>query len=851
MSRDSLVEVFVGAALAASVLLVYSPSFSHGFVNIDDPSYVFQNPRVQTGLSADGTRWAFTTFDCGNWHPLTWLSLQLDSTLYGGPKPGGFHLTNVLLHAANTLLLFLVLGRMTGAVGRSAVVAALFALHPLHVESVAWVAERKDVLSTLFWMLTLAAYLHYVRRPGARRYLLVVLALGLGLMAKPMLVTLPCVLLLLDYWPLGRLESEIRNPKSETNPKTQIRNSKPRVTPLLDFGFGVLDLFRISSFRFRILEKLPLFALALASCGVTFLAQLRAEAVAPLEAFPLTVRVGNALLAYVGYLGKMLWPTRLAVYYPHPGAALSVAVALGAGVLLVVITVLVLGPGRRRPYLAVGWLWYVGTLVPVIGLVQVGGQAMADRYTYVPLIGVFLMLTWGAADLAAAWRLPRLCLIAAGAAVLFACAALTWVQVGYWKSSLELWARAAAVTDNNGLAHLNLGGCYFEQHMLSDAKREFERAAELGPGRAGPHAKLGTVLAELGRWEQAAAEYRRAIELEPETAWPHYNLGCALVELGRPEEAMAEFRKAGDLDPGDGSCRHNLGNVLRGLGRLEEAEAEYRRATDLDPASALAHNSLGSLLAELGRPEEAEAEYRRAIDLDPASALPHNNLGRAFQEAGRFEEALAEYRRARELGDEQAWPRLQDCERLRALRARLADLAAGRDRPADNAERLAFADLSRRPFEGRYALAARFYGEAFSADAQFADDLRAANRLRAAGAAAAAGCGQGQDAARLDETEKTRLRCQALNWLRADLAARTRQGRGDKPQDRAAAQQALRAWRRDADLAGVRDAAALARLPGAEREAWQKLWQEVEAALAKASAPTEPKASATGEAPRR
>src|SRR5262249_19581180 len=288
-----------------------------------------------------------------------------------------------------------------------------------------------------------------------------------------------------------------------------------------------------------------------------------------------------------------LWPAHLAVYYPHPGAAVSGAGALGAGALLALITVLVLGPGRRRPYLAVGWLWYLGTLVPVIGLVQVGGQALAGRYPYVALIGIFLLLTWGAADLAAAWRVPRPYLIAAAAAVLSACVALTWVQVGYWKSSLDLWEHVAAVTEDNGLAHLNLGTCYYEQHMLTEAKREFERAAALGPGRAGPHAKLGTVLADLDLWEQAAAEYRRAVELEPETAWPHFNLGRALIEVGRPEEALAEFRKASDLDPGSAPSHHNLGSALRDLGRLEEAEAEYRRAIELDPDYALSHGNLG------------------------------------------------------------------------------------------------------------------------------------------------------------------------------------------------------------------------------------------------------------------
>jgi tetratricopeptide (TPR) repeat protein len=521
--------------------------------------------------------------------------------------------------------------------------------------------------------------------------------------------------------------------------------------------------------------------------------------VAPLEAFPPAARLGNALLAYAAYLGKMLWPMRLAVYYPHPGAAVPVVGALASGALLLVVTALALAQRRRRPYLAVGWLWYLGTLVPVIGLVQVGGQALADRYTYVPLIGVFLMLTWGAADLAAAWRLPRPALVGAAAAALGACAVLTWVQVGYWKSSLRLWEHAAAVTEENGLAHLNLGACYDEQRMLSDARREFEKAVALGPGRAEPHGRLATVLAELGLWEQAAAEYCRAIDLDPDVAWPHVNLGRALMQLGRPEEALEAFRKAGDLDP----------------------------------AYAPSPGDLGAVFAELGRTDEAIAEYRRAIDQDPGDARPHADLGRLLQEEGRLDEALAEYRRALELGDQQAWPLVQACERQAAIRGRLPELASGRDPLADNAERLALADVCGRPTVRRYALAAHLYAEAFAADPKLAGDLRAAHRFRAAAAAAAAGYGQGQDADRLDGREKRRLRRQALDWLRADLAAWTRQADGDGTGGRVAAQRALRAWQRSAALAGVRDPAGLAELPADEHEAWQKLWHEVAAVAAR------------------
>jgi tetratricopeptide (TPR) repeat protein len=786
-------RLFIAAVLAGLTVGVYAPCVDHPFISFDDLDYVTQNRHVKAGLTTDSVRWAFTTLAYGNWHPLTWLSLELDCVLYGGLKAGGFHLTNVLLHAANAVLLFLVLARMTSLVWRSAAVAALFAWHPLNVESVAWVAERKGLLSALFWMLTLAAYLYYVRRPGLGRYLLVVLALVLGLMAKPLLLTMPGVLLLLDYWPLAR-----------------------GVSP-----------------RRLLLEKVPLVLLVLAWSVLAYVAQLRHGAVPSLDSYPWDVRVCNALLSYVAYLGKTFWPTNLAVHYPHPGTAVSVGWALGAGLLLAVFTVLMLGPGRRRPYLAVGWFWYLGTLVPMIGLVQIGAQGMADRYAYVPLIGIFLMLSWGAADLATAWRVPRVAVVAAAAAVLVACVALTWIQIGYWKSDQDLWEHALAVTEKNYPAHNNLGVHYYRQGQLVRAREEFEAAAAVNPHGSLCHDNLATLLRDLGRTEEALTEYRKAIELDPREAMFHLHLGNLLRDLGRGPEALAEFRAAAELNPDLAAAHNNVAAALEDLGRTEEALAEYQKAIELDPEYGFPHIGLGNLLSDQGRLEEARDHYRRAVDLDPRNGIAHHNLGMALQAQGRLDEALAEYHTALALGHQQSAPLLRACERLAALRPRLPALVAGRDQPTDNEERLAFADLCGQPFVGRYVLAARFYGDAFRDDPALATDPRTARGTDAAIASARAGCGQGQDAAGLDAAEKARLRGQALSWLRGELPLWVEQAGSDVPQVRGAAQQVLRLWQRDRGLAGVREPAALAKLPQAEREEWERLWQDVGVALAR------------------
>jgi tetratricopeptide (TPR) repeat protein len=585
---------------------------------------------VQGGLTTASLRWAFATFHFGNWHPLTWLSLQLDATLHGTQHAAGFHVTNVLLHLASAVLLFLVLETMTRAPSRSALVAALFALHPLHVEPVAWVAERKGVLSTLFWMLTLAAYVAYVRRPSLHRYSLVFLALALGLMAKAMLVTLPFALLLLDYWPLRRW---------------------PAV--------GGRSLLR---------EKVPLLLIVLALAVPAFLAQRKAGALPSFELVPLEARWRNALEAYAAYIGKMFWPLNLAPHYPHPGGTVSTAGALASGLLLALLTLLVLGPGRHWPYLAVGWLWYLGTLVPVIGLVQIGGHAMADRYTYVPLIGLYLALTWGAADLVSAWRLPRPVPIVATVLVLLVCIVLSWTQIGYWANDVLLWQHALAVTERNALAHCNLGVALLRAGLADRARIEFEKAVAVEPRYAQARLNLANALRELGRLREAEAQFRAVIELDPRDGLPHYGLGNALWDLGQTDEAMAEYRQTIDLDPTVALPHYSLGLALQRRGQGEEAETEYRRALEIDSTLAVAHHNLGGLLAESGRRGPALAELRLAAELDPALAAPHCQIGVLLQEDGRLVEAAAAYRKALALGDRSAGPRLLACEQALGLR---------------------------------------------------------------------------------------------------------------------------------------------------------------------------------------
>ena len=605
-ASDKYWDVCIYLALALTTLAVFWQVRSYSFINYDDNDYVSENLHVQAGLTREGIIWAFTTGHGNNWHPVTWLSHMLDCQLFG-TEPGRHHLTNLLLHIINTLLLFAIFKQMTGALWQSAFVAGAFALHPLHVESVAWVSERKDVLSTLFWVLTMAAYLRYVKRPRVSGYLLMLLVFSLGLMAKPMLVTLPFVLLLLDYWPLGRFQNRWAKDISRETRKSQKSNSQ------------------YHSLYFLVREKFSLFVLSAISSVVTVLIEGR-RAGSSLDWLPLRIRFANAPVAYLTYLGKMIWPSKLAVFYPHPGSGLAMWQGAVAGVVLVGISILVIRLAGRYRYLPMGWFWYLGTLVPVIGLVQVGDQAMADRYTYIPLVGVFVIVAWGFGDLLAKWRFRRIVIGAASLSVFLALSICTYLQQGYWRNSFALFEHALAVTRDNSPMHSSMGMELVLQGRIDEAIIQLNKAVQIKPNNADAHNNMGNVLLAQGKLEEAISHFRQALKVEPDFAKAQYNLGLALKSQGKINEAISCYRRVLQIDPDFTEAHNNLGIVLVSQGKLEEAISHYRQALKNKPYSAELHNNIGVALQSQGRFDEAISHYRQALGGKTDSVELHNNL---------------------------------------------------------------------------------------------------------------------------------------------------------------------------------------------------------------------------------
>jgi len=670
--------VGICAALAAITWLIFGQTLGHQFVTYDDPQYVYENVKVAAGLSLEGVSWAFTHTVAGNWHPLTTISHMLDCQLYG-LKPAGHHFTNVLLHTIAVILLFLVLRKMTGTLWRSAFVAALFAIHPLHVESVAWISERKDVLSAVFFMLTLGAYIRYVRARSLTSYLLVLILFALGLMSKPMLVTVPFVLLLLDYWPLGRIRGPARAKPTARCAATD--NRWPVVSGLVT-------------------EKIPLFALSAVSSVVTFLAQLHGARA--IDQLPLAWRLNNAAVSYAAYIWQMFWPVRLAAFYPHPNDQLPIWEVILAIAFLVTVSLLAIHCRKERAYIFTGWFWYVGMLVPVIGLVQAGEQARADRYTYLPQIGLYVLIAWGVTDLImpimtrhrgsqpattsrgpttrgsrgiqargslAFAKFPRgnqgrgyeLFPTAIAAAIIVVLSWRAFVQTSYWKNSETLWNHSLAVTTDNDTAHNNLGYLFLQRGELDSAISQFEAALEIRSRNAAAHYNFGGALIEnslanavarKGLLSEAIGHYERAIKLRPDYSDPYLNLGTVLFEQGQIRDAIAQWHRAVATQPNDAGFHTALGDAFLKGELQKEAIGEYEHAARISSQDPLARNNLAWLLAT-----SSDASIRdgdRAIELAKQAVRlsrgkdPNylRTLAAACAESGRFAEAKETARQA-------------------------------------------------------------------------------------------------------------------------------------------------------------------------------------------------------------
>ncbi|MGA2323460.1 MAG: tetratricopeptide repeat protein [Sedimentisphaerales bacterium] len=593
--------------LAVVTFAVYLPVRNYEFLHYDDDVYVTNNTEVKSGLSWQGIEWAFTTGRGSNWHPLTWLSLMLDCQLFG-VKPGPMHLVNVLFHIVNTILLFLVLARMTKGVWQSAFIAGLFALHPLHVESVAWVAERKDVLSTLFWLLTMLAYARYAERSSASRYIVVLVLFATGLLAKPMLVTLPFVLLLLDYWPLGRL----------FNPK-----------------FSTVRL---------LLEKIPLIILSAVSSVVTFVVQQKSGAMSDIYQLRFNERIINAIVSYLTYIGKMIWPTRLAVLYPHPVNTIPVSRAVIYGTILVLITIFFVCYCRRCKYLIVGWLWYFGTLVPVIGIVQVGSQAMADRYTYISLIGLFVIIAFGATELLKEKPFGKIALGVIAGISLLACAVVTSHQLKYWKDSLSLFEHTLNVVKDSSIMENNYANILSNLGRPGEAAAHLSEALKFLPNSPEIHNNYGNALREMGKLDEAVIQYRTAIKLNPEFLLAHYDLGLTLALQGKYDEALEHYKIYLGPDMNMAKFHQDVAEQLAKKGKVDDALGQFQKALIVKPDSVEVLSNFGFALAQSGKPKEAIEYYDMVLAKDPNNVITHGRLALALASVGRISEAIEQCR---------------------------------------------------------------------------------------------------------------------------------------------------------------------------------------------------------------
>lgn len=617
--RDFRVEALICLCLVVVTLSIYWQDRHHDFIDFDDDIYVTSNRYVRDGLTLDGLKWswAISKENRTYWHPLTWLSHMSDVQMFG-VNAGYSLIINMFLHILNSLLLFFVLRRWTTSVWPAAIVAALFSIHPIGVESVAWVAARKNLLSSLFWILTLLTYGYYAARPGAGRYLAVLLCFILGLMAKPMLVTLPFVLLLMDYWPLGRLTLE----------KTG--------------GFSHVSLVRL------VIEKSPLLVLSALSISLSMSSLEGHDSFTPYGAIPIGLRIGNVLVSYIAYIGKLFWPIELSVYYPFP-KDIPLWQPAGALLILMGITWVVWWLRRERPYLIVGWLWYLGTLLPVIGLVQAGlWPAMADRFAYIPFIGLYIMIGWGSVVVFGGWLNPRIfCVLFASLMILLA--ARAWQQVTYWENSLTLFRRAIELDESNIIAHNNIGKSLIESGQVSEAVKHYKIALNHDPNYASAHISLGYALSIQGKIDDSVSHLLAALRINPHKANAHYLLGDILSQQGRFQEAIRHYGKAIEIEPEYFEAHNNLANLLADQGRLDDAVRHYKKALLINPRYAKAYNNIGSALFRKNRVNEAVHNYRLAINFKPDYAEAHNNLGVALKKQGQLDKAVIHYQRALKL----------------------------------------------------------------------------------------------------------------------------------------------------------------------------------------------------------
>ena len=612
---DRHLKMMISLLLILAIIIAYGQVKNFDFVGYDDQEYITENSHVQKGLTVESIIWAFTSFHSANWHPLTWLSHMLDCELYR-LNPMGHHWTNLMFHMVNTILLFIVLELMTGAIWRSAFVAALFALHPLHVESVAWVSERKDVLSTFFGLLMIFSYYRYVKISSLKNYLLVIIFFSLGLMSKPMLVTFPFVLLLLDFWPLKRFHY-----------KNDYLFQSERTT-----HYGSKGNYRL------ILEKVPLFIPVVISCVLTFFAQKSEGAVQALLSLSLKNRIENALVSYVNYILKMFWPSKLAVFYPHPGDTFPAWQIFGAALLISCACFLAIRAAKKYPYIVIGLFWYLGTLVPVIGLVQVGEQAMADRYTYIPLIGLFIIVAWGVLDLFRKWHYQKIYLSVFAMIILSAFTARTFFQISHWKNGVTLFEHAIKVTENNHKAHNNLATS-LDSLDLDRAISHFKEALRIHPKYVIALNNLGIALYNKGNYDEAVLYFNKLLDIKPKKTDTRMNLANVLFIQGKSDEAVSHYNEIIKTDSENADVHSNLAYVLFTKGKLNEAVFHYKEAIRINPEHEKAHYNIGDIFIKQGKIKEAFTHFAEVIKIKPDNVQAYNKIGLILFKQGKLKKA--------------------------------------------------------------------------------------------------------------------------------------------------------------------------------------------------------------------